>query len=94
MQSLIRGAAEFSKKLTIIDIVVYVVLLVGCLTVLIIKPELAEFLVEIIAYITTAYVALRGSYTIKAAIENFTKIKNSVKNNYNEYYINFEEEDG
>ena len=71
---------EFSKKLTIADIAVYVTLAIALLVVLVINPEiLGEFAETIFAYLTTAYVSLRLGYTAKAGVENYKKIAENYK---------------
>ena len=75
MRKLIAKANEHSKKLTIIDTVIYVFLMVGLIAVMIIWPHIAEYCVEAMGYVTTAFVAVRATYGIKAGIENFAKIK-------------------
>ena len=70
---------EFSKRLTLVDIVVYVVLTIVLLSILIIRPELGAFAQNIFAYLTTAYVSLRLGYTAKAGVENYKKIAQTYK---------------
>lgn len=70
---------EFSKKLTIVDIIVYLVLALGILTVSLLRPELGTFAQNIFAYLTTAYVSLRLGYTAKAGVENYKKIAENYK---------------
>ena len=71
---------EFSKKLTIADIIVYVVIALVLLTILFLNPEsLGEFAQTIFAYLTTAYVSLRLGYTAKAGVENYKKIAENYK---------------
>ena len=65
---------EFSKKLTIIDIIVYLILSIALLIILLLRPELGTFARDIFAYLTTAYVSLRLGYTAKAGVENYKKI--------------------
>lgn len=54
--------------------------MVGSLTVMVIWPTLAQHCVNTIGHVTTAFVALRATYGIKAAIENYTKIKKDFQN--------------
>lgn len=70
----IRKILEFSKVLVKVDIIVYCVFMVAVLAIVVLRPDLAEHCVSIIGYTTTAYVALRGAYSAKAAIENVKKI--------------------
>ena len=70
---------EFSKKLTIIDIVAWIFLSLCILILLLVRPELGAFIQSIFAYITTAYVSLRLGYTAKAGVENYKKIAQTYK---------------
>lgn len=70
---------EFSKRLTIVDIFVYIILTIVLLIVLLIRPELGAFAQNIFAYMTTAYVSLRLGYTTKAGVENYKKIAQTYK---------------
>lgn len=70
---------EFSKKLTLVDIIVYVTLTIVLLIVLLVRPELGAFAQNIFAYMTTAYVSLRLGYTAKAGVENYKKIAQTYK---------------
>ena len=70
---------EFSKRLTVIDIIVYVLLALVLLSILIFRPELATFAQTFFAYLTTAYVSLRLGYTAKAGVENYKKIAENYK---------------
>ena len=54
--------------------------MIGSLTVMVIWPILAQHCVNTIGHVTTAFVALRATYGIKAAIENYTKIKKDFQN--------------
>ena len=78
LRKLIAKANEHSKKLTIIDTVIYVFLMVGLITVMIIWPHIAEYCVEAMGYVTTAFVAVRLGYSAKGAVENFMKIKSNI----------------
>ncbi len=80
-KDLIAKSSEHSKKLTIIDTIIYVVLMVVILVLMAIRIELCLYLKDIIGYITTAYVALRATYGTKAAVENYQKLKNGIENN-------------
>ena len=53
--------------------------MVAVLAIVVLRPDLAEHCVSIIGYTTTAYVALRGAYSAKAAIENVKKIQTGNK---------------
>ena len=70
---------EFSKCLTIIDIVAWVFLSICMLVILVLQPELGSFVQNIFAYLTTAYVSLRLGYTAKAGVENYKKIAQTYK---------------
>ena len=70
---------EFSKKLTIIDVITWVFLSLVLLVILLLKPELGAFAQNIFAYLTTAYVSLRLGYTAKAGVENYKKIAENYK---------------
>ena len=78
LRKLIAKANEHSKKLTIIDTVIYVFLMVGLIAVMIIWPHIAEYCVEAMGYVTTAFVAVRLGYSAKGAVENFMKIKSNM----------------
>ena len=70
---------EFSKKLTIIDVITWVFLSLVLLVILLLRPELGSFAQTIFAYLTTAYVSLRLGYTAKAGVENYKKIAENYK---------------
>ena len=70
---------EFSKKLTIIDVITWVFLALVLLIILLLRPELGAFAQNIFAYLTTAYVSLRLGYTAKAGVENYKKIAENYK---------------
>ena len=80
-KDLIAKSSEHSKKLTIIDTIIYVILMVIILTLMVVRVELCLYLKDIVGYITTAHVALRATYGTKAAIENYQKLKNGIENN-------------
>lgn len=80
-KDLITKASEHSKKLTIIDTIIYVVLMIIILVLMVMRVELCLYLKDIVGYITTAHVALRATYGTKAAIENYQKLKNGMENN-------------
>lgn len=48
---------------------------------LVLIPQNADQIVNITGYITTAYVALRASYSVKAAVENYQKLKSQITSN-------------
>lgn len=75
---LLTDANEHSKKLTIIDTVIFFILMTALLVVMCIWPSLAEYCVSAIGYVVAAYVGVRSGYTIKAMIENYNKIKNKL----------------
>ena len=80
-KDLIAKSSEHSKKLTIIDTIIYVILMVVILVLMALRIELCLYLKDIIGYITTAYVALRATYGTKAAVENYQKLKIGIENN-------------
>lgn len=88
LQTFITNANEHSKKLTVIDTAIYCILMMAALTLTVLFPVLADNLQAIVGYITTAFVALRGLYSGKAALENYSRIKNAITN---ESAIDYEE---
>lgn len=60
-------------------------------TMLVFIPQNADQIVNITGYITTAYVALRASYSVKAAVENYQKLKSQITSN-NEEFLDEESE--
>lgn len=54
-------------------------------TMLVFIPQNADQIVNITGYITTAYVALRASYSVKAAVENYQKLKSQITSNNGEF---------
>lgn len=54
-------------------------------TMLVFIPQNADQIVNITGYVTTAYVALRASYSVKAAVENYQKLKNQITSNNGEF---------
>ena len=68
---------EFSKRLTLIDIVTWVAISILLLVVMIAQPSLAPYCVNIFTAATAAYVSLRLGYTAKAGVENYKKIANT-----------------
>lgn len=72
-KTFIIKANEHSKKLTIIDTIIYVVLMIGLLIVMIIRSDIAENCVNAMGHTTTAFVAVRATYGVKAGLENYRK---------------------
>lgn len=62
--------------------------MLGLLAIMVLQPEIAEYCVDSMLYVTTAYVSLRLGYSFKSGLENVQKIKNSVNSlrNEEEYY--------
>ena len=60
-------------------------------TMLVLIPQNADQIVNITGYVTTAYVALRASYSVKAAVENYQKLKSQITSN-NEEFLDEESE--
>ena len=48
-------------------------------------PQNADQIVNITGYVTTAYVALRSSYSVKAAVEKYQKLKSQNTSNNGEF---------
>ena len=78
LHRLITKANEHSKKLTIIDTIIYVFLMISLIAVMIIWPHIADYCVDAMGYVTTAFVAVRLGYSAKGAVENFMKIKSNM----------------
>lgn len=72
-KTFITKANEHSKKLTIIDTIVYVVLMLGLITVMIIRSDIAENCVDAMGHTTTAFIAVRATYGVKSGLENWRK---------------------
>lgn len=72
-KSLITKANEHSKKLTIIDTIIYIILMFGLITVMIIRSDIAENCVNAMGHTTTAFIAVRATYGVKAGLENYRK---------------------
>lgn len=68
---------EFSKKLTIVDIITWATITLVLLIVMLVQPGIATYCVSIFNAVTAAYVSLRLGYTAKAGVENYKKIANS-----------------
>lgn len=79
IKKLITKANEHSKKLTIVDTIIYFVLTILSLATMIIWPQLAEYCVAAISCVATTFVAVRLGYSAKSAIENFKKISAEMK---------------
>lgn len=75
LRNLFLSAQEHSKRLTIIDTIVYLILMTILFGLVIFMPHIADQVVDMVGYTTTAYVALRASYSIKAAVENYQKLR-------------------
>ena len=54
-------------------------------TMIVFIPQNADQIVNITGYVTTAYVALRASYSVKAAVENYQKLKSQITSNNREF---------
>lgn len=52
--------------------------MVGLIMVMTIWPHVAEYCVDAMGYVTTAFVAVRLGYSAKGAVENFMKIKSNI----------------
>lgn len=65
---------EFSKKLTIVDIICWSIISLVLLVIMLIQPDVATYCVSIFNVETAAYVSLRLGYTAKAGVENYKKI--------------------
>lgn len=72
-KTFIIKANEHSKKLTIIDTIIYVILMIGLLVVMIIRSDIAENCVNAMGHTTTAFIAVRATYGVKAGLENWRK---------------------
>ena len=84
LRNLFLSAQEHSKRLTIIDTIVYLILMTVLFGLVIFMPHIADQVVDMVGYTTTAYVALRASYSIKAAIENYQKLRKQFRQNEEE----------
>lgn len=65
---------EFSKKLTIVDIICWSIISLILLIIMLVQPDVATYCVSIFNVETAAYVSLRLGYTAKAGVENYKKI--------------------
>ena len=52
--------------------------MIALITVMIIWPHIADYCVDAMSYVTTAFVAVRLGYSAKGAVENFMKIKSNM----------------
>lgn len=52
--------------------------MVSLIIVMTIWPHVAEYCVDAMGYVTTAFVAVRLGYSAKGAVENFMKIKSNI----------------
>lgn len=84
---------EFSKQLSIVDIVCWTIITLLLLIVMLVQPSLAEYCVNIFGAATAAYVSLRLGYTAKAGVENYKKISATYKQVMNDDYY-YEEGNG
>ena len=84
LRNLFLSAQEHSKRLTIIDTIVYLILMTILFGLVIFMPHIADQVVDMVGYTTTTYVALRASYSIKAAVENYQKLRKQFKQNEEE----------
>ena len=78
-RKLFTDANEFSKKLAIIDSIIYVLSFIVLIVVLLLRPDLSALMIQIFPYITTIFITLRGSYTLKSGVENYKKISTTVQ---------------
>lgn len=81
IKNLITKATEHSKRLTIVDTVIYFVLMIILIVIMVVRTDISYDCVEAMKYVTTSFVALRGAYAAKGAVENYQKIKNSFTEN-------------
>lgn len=52
--------------------------MIALITAMIIWPHIADYCVDAMGYVTTAFVAVRLGYSAKGAVENFMKIKSNI----------------
>lgn len=67
--------------------------MVGLITLMVLRPEIADHCVDSILYVTTTYVSLRLGYSFKSGLENIQKIKRSVNNISEEEDYYYDEDD-
>lgn len=84
---------EFSKQLTMIDIVCWAIITLLLLIVMLVEPSLAPYCISIFQATTAAYVSLRLGYTAKAGVENYKKISATYKQVMDDDYF-YEEGNG
>lgn len=89
LKAFFTSANEHSKRLTVVDTIIYVIFIAALIALTAVKVELAEPYVKIVSYLTTAYVALRATYGIKSGLENYKKISSS----FNEARLGIDEDD-
>ena len=71
IKNLITKATEHSKKLTIIDTAIYFILMMILIIIMVVRSDISYNCVESMKYVTTSFVALRGAYAAKGAVENY-----------------------
>ena len=71
IKNLITKATEHSKKLTIIDTAIYFILMMILIIIMVVRSDISYNCVEAMKYVTTSFVALRGAYAAKGAVENY-----------------------
>lgn len=69
-----RPRLEFSKWLSIVDTVGYLCISCGMLGILLLRSDLAAYMLGMFQSLTAAFVSLRLGYTAKAGVENYKKI--------------------
>lgn len=52
--------------------------MIALIIVMTIWPHIADYCVDAMGYVTTAFVAVRLGYSAKGAVENFMKIKSNI----------------
>lgn len=85
---------EFSKQLTMIDIVCWAIITLLLLIVMLVEPSLAPYCISIFQAATAAYVSLRLGYTAKAGVENYKKISATYKQVMDNDYYYYEDGNG
>lgn len=85
---------EFSKQLTMIDIVCWAIITLLLLIVMLVQPSLAPYCISIFQATTAAYVSLRLGYTAKAGVENYKKISATYKQVMDNDYYYYEDGNG
>lgn len=74
-----RRKWEFSKKLALINVISYLVLMVACLVGIILTVGNEAYLKEIMTVLTTSQIAFQGLYFGKAGVENLQRLKSIAK---------------